>query len=617
MITLLTGKEPDSSMCGIFGYIGNQNDAYNRVLSGLKSLEYRGYDSWGIAFLPYRDTTSAVTGVLSVKKNTGKISEVEKTGNSMSYFALGHTRWATHGGVTRYNAHPHTDCSGTIAVIHNGIIENYDSLKNSLSFKHKFLSQTDTEVAVHLIEEQYLRNGKNEHKDKGNFLKAVQQSFISFTGLNAIIAMDALTKTFVAAKNGSPLVLGKSKNSNYIASDAHALIPYTEDVYFMNDGEIALIDGTGIEVFSLSDLKKKSVVFQKLDWDVRTVTKGNFPHFMLKEIHDQPRAIENIAGQKKEQLEKLADLVKKSYGTYLVGCGTAAYACLAGTYLFSKIAKRHINFSVGSEFSYLVDFLTHDSLVLALSQSGETIDVIEAAKKAKEKGATLGSLVNVLGSTLYRMADFKILLEAGVEQAVVSTKAFTAKLAHLLMLAYCMTGETATGQLLLKKAAGSVRAILRDESVRRIKALAKNLAPKQHIYIIGRGLSYPIALETALKIKEASYIHAEGFAAGELKHGVIALIEKKTPCIAFLPNDETYGANLAGAMEMKARGGTIIGISYKPHEVFDEYIPFTDDGIASIISEAVIGQLLGYHISVAKGLDPDKPRNLAKSVTVK
>jgi len=338
---------------------------------------------------------------------------------------------------------------------------------------------------------------------------------------------------------------------------------------------------------------------------------------MLKEMFEQPQIITDIAVSGASQAEEIAKKIKDARGTYLVGCGTASYACLAGSYLFSKLAKRHVNFAIGSEFGYSLDFLNKDSLVIAISQSGETMDILESVKKAKDKGAKILSLVNVPGSSLYRLSDYKMLIGAGQERAVASTKAFTGMVAHLVLLANSLNGGVKEGQKSLMAAVKSVNQILSPKSLRKIKELTSRIVDKKHIYVIGRGLSYPASLETALKIKEISYIHAEGLAAGELKHGPLALIEKGTPCISFLPNDETYGSNLAGAMEMKARGGYIIGISHKPHEVFDYYIHVSDAGESGIIPEVVVAQLLAYYLTIKKGLDPDKPRNLAKSVTVK
>ncbi len=588
-------------MCGIFGYVGKKENAPELVLEGIRILEYRGYDSWGIAEL--------IDSTINVTKKAGKIP-LEKISFHSSTIALGHTRWATHGGVTDTNAHPHLDCTGKLAIIHNGIIENYDDIKRRLQKdNHKFLSDTDTEVAAHLIE-KYMKEGKI-------LREAVRLSFNEFTGLNAIIVMDAASKSFIAAKTGSPLVVGKGRDEeNLIASDAPALIKHTNTFHFVEDGELIELTKDTINVFDQKTGYKKNIFWQKVDWKFNSIDKGNYPHFMLKEIYEQPTILENISRQTQAIIKDLSTIIKKSYGTYLVACGSAAYAALSGTYLFSKIAKRHVNYAVGSEFGYQLDFLKKDSLVIALSQSGETIDVLDAVKKAKTKGASIYALVNVLGSSLYRMADYKSLLMAGPEKAVASTKAFTAKLAFLTLLAYTLAGKGDEGKKILQKAIDATKKILNQES-KSIKKIAKDLKKREHIYVIGRGLAYPIALEAALKIKEISYIHAEGMASGELKHGPIALVEDGTPCIAFLPDDETYGANLAGSMEMKARGAKIIGLSYKPHEIFDYFIKVDDSREATIIPETVAAQLLAYYLSVEKNLDPDKPRNLAKSVVVK
>ena len=602
-------------MCGIFGYIGIRKNVPQLVLAGLKCLEYRGYDSWGIASLDEQ-------GRIRILKKTGKIGENSVETLPDNGMALGHTRWATHGGVTVANAHPHLDCSGKITVIHNGIIENYLELKKPLVKKgHIFRSETDTEVAVHLIEDILADKKKNSLKtSKEDFAESVRLAFKKMNGLNAIIVMEAGSQVFVAAKNGSPLTIGRGiiqNEENLLASDAHAVLPFTRNLYFMEDDEVVTIGRKEITVRKLADGSKKQIEFQQVDWQIREEVKGKFPHFMLKEIYDQIKVLQSVATADNTSLAKLAALIAKSYGTYMVGCGTAAYACLAGTYIFSKIAKKHINFSIASEFGYLLDFLTSKSLVIGLSQSGETIDLLDSLKKAKEKGATIAALVNVLGSSLYRLSDHKLLLQAGSEKAVASTKAFTAKLAYLIMLAYLSAGKPELGKNYLLKAEQGVGAILKNDFQQKIINLARKLASLRHVYLIGRGISYPIALESALKIKEASYIHAEGFAGGELKHGVIALIEKNTPCIGFLPNDESYNDTLSGLMELKSRGGMIIGVSSQYHEIFDDYLPVSDCGIASAIPNVVVGQLLGYYLATQKGIDPDKPRNLAKSVTVK
>lgn len=592
-------------MCGIFGYVGTKSNAADIVLSGLKRLEYRGYDSWGIAAVPLSG------GRIAIKKKAGKIGSAHVSDVPRSRLAFGHTRWATHGGVTDINAHPHLDCTGTIAIIHNGIFENYEEIKKKLLTKgHRFISETDTEVAVHLIE---------EYAKTMAFSKAVQKAFNRMEGLNAIIVLNKDDGHLIAARNGSPLVVGFGSSAdgeeNFLASDAAALLPHTKQVHYLEDDTMAIIGRHGIMLFDVKTGTHLQPKKQTLTWSVASAEKGDYPFFMLKEIHEQPGIVADIAASGAGQAQKMARLIGTAAHVYMIGCGTASYAAIAGEYLFSKIAKRHANVAIASEFGYHLDFLTKKSLVIAISQSGETMDILESVKKAKEKGASILALVNVLGSTLYREADRKMLIGAGPEKGVASTKAFIGMLSHLTLLAYALAGGD--GSKPLTMAVASMKQILRPAFVSRMQKLARRLKRAEHIFAIGRGLSYPTALETALKIKEISYIHAEGLAAGELKHGPLALVTRGTPCIAFLPDDETYGANLAGAMEMKARGGYVIGVSHKPHEVFDEYLHVDDAREATIIPNVMVAQLLAYYLTMEKGLDPDMPRNLAKSVTVK
>jgi glucosamine--fructose-6-phosphate aminotransferase (isomerizing) len=451
---------------------------------------------------------------------------------------------------------------------------------------------------------------------KLSFEKSVMTTFNKMEGLNAVIAINTKSKSIIAVRNGSPLVIGFGKNENFLSSDTSALLPFTRLVYFLNDNEMAVLTDKSVKILDAKNGKIKKVKPRKIDWKVEEGQMGRYPNFMLKEICEQPRIISEILSSPGQKI-KLAKIIRKAKGTYLVGCGSASYACLAGQYLFSKIAKQHINFAIGSEFGYHLEFLNKRSLVIAVSQSGETMDIIESVKKAKGRHAGIACLINVIGSSLYRMSDSKILIGAGPEKAVASTKAFTGMLAHLILLAYSLNSQVKEGQKVLATAVKSTKKVLSSENINKIRNLAEKLKNEKNIYVIGRGLSYPTALETALKIKEISYIHAEGLAAGELKHGPLALIEKGTPCIAFLPDDETYGANLAGAMEMKARGGYVIGVSFKTHEVFDSFIQVDDAQEATIIPNVVFAQLLAYFLTIKKGLDPDKPRNLAKSVTVK
>jgi glucosamine--fructose-6-phosphate aminotransferase (isomerizing) len=379
-----------------------------------------------------------------------------------------------------------------------------------------------------------------------------------------------------------------------------------------------VILGTKLKLISLPGGKEIIPSIHTLDWKFEDTKKGKYKHFILKEIEEQPRVIENIALNYASEINQLAKLIKESYGTFMLGCGTASYAALAGTYLFSRIAKRHLNFSIGSEFNYLEDYLTDRSLVIPISQSGETIDVVDPVANAKKKGCKIAAIVNVLGSTLYRQADFRILLGAGQEKAVVATKSFIAMISVMILTAYSYAGKQAEGKELLTKAAGNVRRIFKEDFAKVLQRVVGELKHKEHIYVIGRGLSYATALESTLKFKETACVHAEGFAGGELKHGVIALIEKGAPCIVFAPNDETYDDIISNAQEIKARGGFIIGVGPKNNNVFDRFLQTADVGDATIIPQVVISQLLAYHLALRRGIkDPDKPRNLAKSVTVK
>lgn len=587
-------------MCGIFGYVGEQNNAAQIILNGLKLLEYRGYDSWGVTVKEGKK--------LVVDKHVGKIGDAS-VNLPTSFIGIGHTRWATHGGVTVDNAHPHLDCKQEIAVIHNGIIENFSQLKDGLIKKgHKFVSETDTEVLSHLIEDHLKHEG---------FASAVRDTFNQLKGLNAIVVANSSSGEIIAAKTGSPLVVGIGKDGFYIASDASGIVKHTRKVIFLEDNQMVIL-GKQLKLIHLPEGEEIKPAFHILDWKFEQVDKGKFEHFFLKEVYEQPRVIENIALNYSEVTKELANLINKAFGTFMLGCGTASYAALSGTYIFSRVAKKHVNFSIGSEFKYLEDYLTPKSLVIPISQSGETIDVVEPVEKAKKKEVKIAAIVNVLGSTLYRQADYKVLLGAGVEKAVVGTKSFIAMVSVLLLTAYTLANRQKEGKDILLEAVKNVRDILSDNYLEKIKKIAKELKNKEHIYIIGRGLSYATALEVTLKIKETSYVHAEGFAGGELKHGVIALIEKGTPCIVIASNDETYDDIISNATEIKARGGLIIGIGPKDNDIFDTFFKTADIKEATMIPQIVIAQLLAYNLALAKGIkDPDKPRNLAKSVTVK
>lgn len=586
-------------MCGIFGYIGKKNNAQEIVFKGLKSLEYRGYDSWGIAI-------EAKNG-LKIEKHIGKITQ-RKTVLPNSNIGIGHTRWATHGGVAVANAHPHLDCKLQIAVLHNGIVENFTELKHDLlKSGHIFESETDTEVISHLIEDFI----KTE-----NFKNAVRKTFNKLKGLNAIVVLNSKSLQIIAVKNGSPLIIGIGDGEYFISSDAVGILPYTRKVIFLKDNEMAVLDNN-FSLFKLPNGEKENPKIETINWKIEEAEKGEYPHFMIKEIYEQPKVILNIAKNYKEQIKNLVKIIKSAQGTYFIGSGSASFACLVGTYLFSKIAKKHVNSTFASEFNYLEDFLNEKSLIIALSQSGETIDIVEPLIRAKKKKAKIIALTNVLGSTIYRMSDFKLLLGAGPEKAVASTKAYIAKVSILILLAYALVNNLDEGVKILIEVAGEIESMFKKTYLKNLEEIAEFLLKKEHLYLIGRGLSYPTAMESAMKIKEVSYLHAEALAGGELKHGSIALIDKGTVCFVFAPNDATYDAIMSNAMEIKSRGGIIIGISAKNSPIFDKWISVLDVESANAITHIIPMQIIAYFLAIKKRLDPDKPRNLAKSVTVK
>lgn len=587
-------------MCGIFGFVSKLPKQSSIILNGLKELEYRGYDSWGIAVK--KDNR------IIADKNTGKIGGAT-TALPDSVLGIGHTRWATHGGVTKENAHPHIDCTGQLALAHNGIFENYEVVKQYLARKgHKFVSQTDTEIIIHLIEEELKSSG---------FATAVRHAFLKMDGLNAIVVINAKSKEIIAAKSGSPLLVGVTKDTSYVASDISAIAPHTNKAIVLKDNQMAVL-GEKIQLIDIKSGKIVKNVIEVFEKGGETSSKGSFDHFILKEIHDQTKILSSIYDLEYRNAKNLADHVKKAFGTYMLGCGTASYAAMAGEYYLSMIAKKHVNFSVGSEFKYMQDFITNKSLIIPISQSGETIDVVEPVQDAKNKGATIYSVVNVPTSSLARMSDFSLYLHAGQERAVVGTKSFTSMVAVLLMVAYSANGKLNEAKNLLSQTSKDISNILSPNRTKLVKNLAKKLKKKNNAFLIGRGVSYVAALEGALKLKETSLVHAEGFAGGELKHGVIALIEEGTPCFVFAPNDETYPEIISNAQEIKARGGYIIGIGPNNNGVFDEFLQTSDLGPATLISQTVYMQLLAYYLALERGIeDPDKPRNLAKSVTVK
>jgi len=601
-------------MCGVFGYIGDQENAAELVLAGLKTLEYRGYDSWGVVVSPLAGETAPAQ--LMVKKRVGKIGDAGVAELPPSSLGLGHTRWATHGGVTEINSHPHLDCTGQIAVVHNGIIENYLELKNELlAAGHKFVSETDTEVAAHLIEAG-LKSGLN-------LSEAVRLSFQKLTGQNALVVVkneagigNVSSAKIVAVRQGSPLVLGLGKGENFVASDASALLAHTREVYYLEDGELAEISATGIIVKQVATGLNKDWQVQTLNLTAASVELGDFKHFLQKEIFEQVVVLENILKEDLAPVQKLAELIKTVDHVWLVACGSAGFAAAAGVEMLAAQAGVTATAVIASEFRSRLKLIGPKSLVIGLSQSGETMDVLNALKAAKSQGATIAALVNVVGSSLDRLAESSIHLNAGPELAVATTKAFTSKIAHLQLLTQSIANQPKVALDSIAEAISALKAVLGSQTYLKIQKLALSLQNQQHVFVIGKGVGVGAASEVALKLKETAYIHAEGLAAGELKHGSLALIEPGTPCIVLLSELETQPAILSAAMELKARGGRVIGIGAESQAVFDDFIQVQAAGTVSIIAQVAVGQILGYELALLKGIDPDKPRNLAKSVTV-
>ncbi len=588
-------------MCGIFAVVNEENyQAGKTVLEGLKKLEYRGYDSWGVVVKIKNDT-------LFVDKHIGKISEAKVVFPKGS-IALGHTRWATHGGVTDANAHPHLDCTKKIAVTHNGIVENHRELREFLKQKgHKFVSETDTEVIAHLIEEE----GKNKP-----IIKAVFSAFKKIIGSNAIAVLDSENDLIISCRNGSPLVVGVGNKEFFLASDVTPFLHKTNKVFFVNDGEGVVLGTKKLELYDLKSERQKVIKLTKVNWKIEDAQKSGYPHFLLKEIIEQKYTIPKTSKLNEVKIKSLAKKINKGYSLVILGCGTAAHCSMASKYFFANVG---INTQAYGAYEFLpfAKFCTKKTIVIAISQSGETADTLIAVKTAKIKGAYIVSLVNAMGSSLERLADCTLSVGAGPEIAVVSTKAFTSQLATLYLLAKACKKEYLLARGKLLDLGKVLQLWLSHNLQKKILSLAKSLVDEEDIYVIGKHINSIGAMEFALKIKETSYIHAEAFASGELKHGVISLIQKNVPCIVLANNDELKREILASAMEIKARGGRIIGIAPFEAQEFDQIIKTPDMQELCIFANIIIGQLLGYYLGIGRGADPDKPRNLAKSVTVK
>ncbi|MFZ2188342.1 MAG: glutamine--fructose-6-phosphate transaminase (isomerizing) [Candidatus Moraniibacteriota bacterium] len=610
-------------MCGIVGYIGKRN-ALPVLMDGLKRLEYRGYDSAGISLVQKKriKTWRAVGRVSELEKKI----DIEEVGN----VGIAHTRWATHGEPSEKNAHPHSDCGKNISLVHNGIIENYAELKKLLSKKgHRFSSETDTEVVVHLIEEL---------AKKKTFMEALTEAVRLLEGTYglAIITSKEPGKLYCARK-GSPLILGVGKDEFIVASDASAIVSHTKKIVYLEDGEIAEISQDGFNIFNAKNHKTAKQIFE-VNLTDEQVKKQGFPHFMLKEIHQQPDAVRNaLRGRVEKFLSEdggpipggllgVEKRLKKIKRIVIVACGTSYYAGLAGKYLIEEFAGLPTEVDYASEFRYRKNTIDEHTAVLAISQSGETADTLEAIREAKLKGALTLGIVNTVGSTIARETDAGIYCHAGPEIGVASTKAFSSQLSILVLLTLTLGrqrrlsfSESKALAIELQKIPEKIEAILKDKNT--IKKLAKKYAHFSDWLYLGRKYSFPIALEGALKIKEISYVHAEGYAAGEMKHGPIALIDEKFPSFFIAPTDSVYEKTMSGMQEVKARKGKILAVvtagNKKIKDLVDDvvYIPAVPEAFSSFLS-ATVTHLFAYYVGTAKGYDVDRPRNLAKSVTV-
>jgi glucosamine--fructose-6-phosphate aminotransferase (isomerizing) len=609
-------------LCGIIGYVGKK-DVVPLLLEGLKRLEYRGYDSAGIAL--------QTDGHISVEKVSGKISALEERlaeTHLSGVNGIGHTRWATHGAPTEQNAHPHVDCEGRVALVHNGIIENCNVLREMLIKEgHVFKSETDTEVLAHLIERFHERGQPLEKAVRGA-LGMVKGTY----GL-AVICADEPNK-IVAARNGSPLVLGVGDDEYFVASDVPAIMNHTRDVVFMDDGEVAVLTPEGFSTVTSSDQEVIKEV-ERITWDLQMAEKGGFPHFMLKEIFEQPRSISNaMAGRVVAETGEahlggviLSDeAIKRISRIVITACGTSWHAGLIGEYMLEEYTRIPVEVEYASEFRYRDPVVDDTSVVVVISQSGETADTLAAMREAQRKGAKALGICNVVGSTIARESDCGTYVHAGPEIGVASTKAFTSQVVVLMLLTMHLA-KTRLGSFLpgrevvsaLQRLPSQVQGIL--ERSDEIREIALEYSCNNNFLYLGRGYHFPVALEGALKLKEISYIHAEGYPAAEMKHGPIALIDDKMPVVVVAVRDSAYEKIMGNIEEVKARGGRILAIASEGDEEIAKkvdhvvYIPATLPALTPILSVLPL-QLLAYHIAVIRGCNVDQPRNLAKSVTV-
>jgi glucosamine--fructose-6-phosphate aminotransferase (isomerizing) len=608
-------------MCGIVGYVGPR-DAAPILIEGLRRLEYRGYDSAGIAVL-------TEDGKVFIEKKAGKLSNLTDHLNGdapAGHPGIGHTRWATHGRPNDTNAHPHTDCSGKLALIHNGIIENYAEIKNRLVAEgHRFTSETDTEVLAHLIESKY----------SGELVDAVRAALNEVRGAYAIGVMHTdHPDRIVGARMNVPLIVGLGDGEGFIASDVPAILEHTKNVVILHEGDIADVTPTGTRILSLDGTELQRDVTE-IHWNIEAAEKGGFAHFTLKEIYEQPHAIQEcLRGRvapsgavSLPELDAIADKLARVERVYVVGCGTASYAAHVGAYLIQDWVGLPAAMQIGSEMRYSPPPLDDRTLVIGVSQSGETADTLAPLKLAEERGATVVVVTNVVGSAITREADAVCYLQAGPEIAVASTKAFVTQVLVLQMIALHLAGARRTqSENRLRTFGQALRSLPRLAAetlgtAPQIKKLAQRYARARDFIFIGRGVGFPIAMEGALKLKELSYVHAEGYAAGELKHGPIALLDPETPLLAVATAGAVYEKVVSNVAEARARSAPIIAIATEGDEHIDHYahdviyVPETPEPISPVIAVLPL-QLLAYEIAVARGTDVDQPRNLAKSVTV-
>lgn len=589
-------------MCSIIGYKG-QLIVAPVLVDSLKRMEYRGYDSVGIATIN--------NGKILIKKGVGKVVDVNKNLDLSSmdgHIGIGHTRWATHGGVTEKNAHPHYGCTDSIAIVHNGIIENHSELMEELiELGHVFKSDTDSEVIAHLLERYYA-----EHK---NIKSSMIETCRRLKGYYAFVAAFE-DGTICGSRYNEPLVIGLADTGYFISSDILGFIGYTDKAIFLDNRDIVVLDSKTLQIYD-QDGKTVKRTLTQVAWELAAIDKGKYAHHTLKEIHEQPSVVEKVGIQNLDKIEEFCSILKNSKTVFLTGSGTSYHCALIAKHILSNFAKIHAETVVSSEFQYTLDGIDNSSVLLALSQSGETADVLQAVKAAKNVGAKILSIVNIPTSSLAKISDSFLTIECGPEIGVAATKSFTAQLSLIYMIVDTLCNGYLGFKVNKQFLVGALREALDYEI--EIRGTAEKLRDARDIYVLGRSIHYPIALEGALKIKELSYIHAEGIAAGELKHGPLALIDRNSYVIIINPNDSTSDNNIASAHEVKARGATIIGISNTPNEVYDIFIkiPFIQCNAIYPIIEVLPLQILAYYLSLVKNIDPDYPRNLAKSVTVK